>query len=320
METSHLPEFEDVLNARERLGQQINRTPVFQCSALSSLSGSHLFFKCENFQKTGSFKARGAMNAVSLHSSRRDRREVVTHSSGNHGQAVAFAASRFGVSSSVVMPRNAVAAKKSAVASYGGKIVECGTGASSRAEAAGKVVEETGGVFIHPYNDAQVISGQATCALEFLDQVPDLQAIITPVGGGGLISGTCLATANIAPGAKVFGAEPSQADDARKSLEAGKIVIDPPPDTIADGLRSSIGEMNWHFIENFVDEIVTATEEGIIDAMRLIWQRMKLIIEPSSAVVLAAILESPEYFAGKRVGIILSGGNVDLDDLPWRGA
>lgn len=317
MTHSSLPTFQEIKDAEERIRPHTHRTPVIQCSDLNALAGARLFFKCENFQKTGSFKARGATNAVFIVPESDVSRGIVTHSSGNHGQAIAYAASRRGVPAIVAMPGNSSAAKRSAVLSYGGRVVDCEASAVSRANAAKSILERSGGKFVHPYDDPHIIAGQATCALELLDQVPRLDAVIAPVGGGGLISGTCLSASHLAPETEVFGAEPRNADDARKSLDAGIRIIGPPPDTIADGLRTPLGKLNWECISSSATAILTASEECIVEAMRLIWQRVKVIVEPSSAVVLAAMLEAPGKFSGKRVGVILSGGNVDLDCLPW---
>ena len=242
---------------------------------------------------------------------------VATHSSGNHALSISYAAGRRGIEATVVMPRTAPQAKKDAVIGYGGTIVECEPSTSSREAVFAEVVAESGADFIHPYNDPRVIAGQATCSLELYEQVENLNAVIAPIGGGGMISGTCLTLSNIAPDVEIYAAEPLNADDAARSLAAGYIIADDSPDTIADGLKVPLKDLTWHFVSNHVTEILTATEDEIVDAMKLIWKRMKIVMEPSSAVPLATILKNRDLFAGKRVGVIITGGNVDLDILPW---
>jgi len=242
---------------------------------------------------------------------------VATHSSGNHGLSLSYAAGRRGIPVSVVIPRTAPQAKKDAMAGYGARIVECEPSTSSREATFAKVQEETGADFVHPYNDPRVIAGQATCSREFVEQVEGLDAVIAPIGGGGMISGTCLTLSTIAPDVEIYAAEPEQADDAYRSLKAGHIIADDAPVTIADGLKVPLKERTWHFVSNHVTDILLASEEEIIDAMHLTWQRMKIVIEPSCAVPLATILKNREVFAGKRVGVIITGGNVDLKALPW---
>jgi threonine dehydratase len=317
-ETLYIPTFEDVLAARERIAPYIHRTPVLTSSYLNKLTGAELFFKCENFQKAGAFKVRGASNAVFGLSEEMAEKGVATHSSGNHALSLSYAAGRRGIPVTVVMPRTAPQAKKDAVVGYGGVIVECEPSTSSREETFARVVAESGAEFVHPYNDPRVIAGQATCSMELNEQVEHLDAVIAPIGGGGMISGTCLALSNIAPDIAIYAAEPVNADDAARSFKAGHIIADDAPDTIADGLKVPLKELTWHFVSNHVTDILTATEEEIIDAMKLTWKRMKIVMEPSSAVPLATILKNPEVFAGKRVGVIITGGNVDLDALPWQ--
>jgi len=312
-----LPTPADVAKAHERIAPHLHRTPVLTSAFIDGLTGASLFFKCENLQKTGAFKARGASNAVFGLDEEQARAGVATHSSGNHGAALAYAAGRRGIACRVVMPSTASEAKKAAVRSYGGEIVECVPSTSAREAALAELVERTGAEVVHPYNDARVIAGQATCARELIDEVPDLEAVIAPIGGGGLISGTCLALTGAASQVTVFGAEPEQADDALRSLRAGHLVADDAPRTIADGLRAPLKSLTWHFVSRHVADILTASEAEIVAAMRLVWTRMKIVIEPSSAVALAAILNTRETFAGKRVGVIVTGGNVDLDRLPW---
>jgi threonine dehydratase len=242
---------------------------------------------------------------------------VATHSSGNHGLALSYAAGRRGIPVTVVMPRTAPEAKKAAVRGYGGKVVECEPSTSSREEVFAEVVAGTGAEFVHPYNDSRVIAGQATCSKEMVEELGALDAIITPIGGGGMVSGCCLTLSTIAPQTAVYAAEPKNADDAHRSLKAGRIIADDAPDTIADGLKVPLKELTWHFVKEHVSDIFTVTEAEIVDAMRLAWQRMKIVIEPSSAVPLAALVKNRAVFAGKRIGVILTGGNVDLDKLPW---
>ncbi|OIQ77364.1 phenylserine dehydratase [mine drainage metagenome] len=313
----YIPTFYDVLAAEARIAPYIHRTPVLTSSYLNALTGAELFFKCENFQKAGAFKARGASNAVFGLTEAQAARGVATHSSGNHGLSLSYAAGRRGIPCTVVMPRTAPQAKKDAVKGYGGRVVECEPSTSSREEVFARVVAETGAEFVHPYNDPRVIAGQATCSRELNEQVPGLDAVIAPIGGGGMISGTCLTLSTLAPGVKIYAAEPKQADDAARSFRAGHIIADDAPETVADGLKVPLKELTWHFVQRFVTDILTAEEDEIVDAMKLIWKRMKIVMEPSSAVPLAAILRNPEVFAGKRVGVIITGGNVDLDKLPW---
>ncbi len=312
-----IPGLADMLVAHERIRPHIHRTPVLASRTISEQAGAELFFKCENFQKAGAFKARGASNAVFGLSDEEAARGVATHSSGNHGLCLAYAAGRRGIPCTVVMPRTAPQAKKDAVRAYGGRVVECEPSTSSREAVFAEVVAETGAEFVHPYNDARVIAGQATCSKELIEQVPDLDAVIAPIGGGGMVSGTCLTLSNLAPGIEIYAAEPEQADDAARSLHEGKIIAYDAPRTIADGLKVPLKELTWHFVSRHVTDILTVSEDEIVAAMRLIWARMKIVMEPSSAVPLAAILKNPDIFAGKRVGVIITGGNVDLGRLPW---
>ena len=312
-----IPTFDDVVEAHERIAPHIHLTPVLTSHALNRLSGASLFFKCENFQKAGAFKVRGAANAVFGLDPTQARRGVATHSSGNHALSLAYAAERRGIPCHVVMPRTALRAKKDAVLGHGGVITECDPSLSSREGVFAEVQRTSGAEFIHPYNDRRVIAGQGTCSKELAAKVEGLDAVIVPVGGGGLVSGTCLTLSSIAPGIEIYAAEPEQADDACRSLRAGHIVADDEPDTVADGLRVPLKELTWHFVSSFVTDILTVSEHQIIDAMALIWRRMKIVVEPSSAVPLAAVLRNEDLFAGRRVGVILTGGNVDLDNLPW---
>ncbi|MEM9059289.1 MAG: beta-hydroxyaspartate dehydratase BhcB [Pseudomonadota bacterium] len=316
----YIPVWQDVVEAHERIAPHIRRTEVFTNAELDAQTGASLFFKCENVQPPGAFKVRGASNAVFGLSEAQAAKGVATHSSGNHALCLSYAAGRRGIPCNVVMPRTAPQAKKEAVIGYGGKITECEPSTSSREETFARVQAETGGDFIHPYNDPRVIAGQATCSKEFLEQVEDLDILVAPIGGGGMISGTCLTVSSIAPHVKIYAAEPEQADDAMRSLKAGHIIADDAPETVADGLKVPLKELTWHFVSNHVTDILTASEQEIIDAMKLSWKRLKMVIEPSCAVPLAVILKNPEIFAGKRVGVVITGGNVDLDKLPWMGA
>lgn len=312
-----VPSIDDVRQAHERIKPYIHQTPVVTSSYLNQLTGADLYFKCENFQKAGAFKVRGASNAVFGLSDAVAARGVATHSSGNHALSLSYAAGRRGIPCTVVMPRTAPQAKKDAVKGYGGVIVECEPSTSSREETFAKVVAESGAEFVHPYNDIRVITGQATCSLELNEQVPGLDAVVAPIGGGGMISGTCLTLSNVAADIDIYAAEPEQADDAYRSFKAGHIIADDSPVTIADGLKVPLKENTWHFVSHYVKDIQTASEEQIIAAMKLTWQRMKMVIEASCAVPLAVILNNPEVYRGKRVGVIITGGNVDMDTLPW---
>ncbi len=313
----HIPTFEDVEAAHERIKPYIHRTPVLTSSYMNKLSGAELFFKCENFQKAGAFKVRGASNAVFGLDAATAATGVATHSSGNHALSLSYAAGQRGIPVTVVMPRTAPEAKKAAVRGYGGTVVECEPSTSSREEVFAQVVAQSGADFVHPYNDPRVIAGQATCSRELLDEVSALDAVVAPIGGGGMVSGSCLTLSTIAPATKIYAAEPLNADDAWRSFKAGHIIADDAPQTVADGLKVPLKELTWHFVSNHVEDILLATEQEIIDAMYLTWQRMKIVIEPSSAVSLAVVLKNRDVFAGKRVGIIITGGNVDLNKLPW---
>ena len=312
-----VPTFDDVLAAHARVAPYIHRTPVLTSSFLNELTGAELFFKCENFQKAGAFKVRGACNAVFGLTDEMAAKGVATHSSGNHALSLSYAAGRRGIPCHVVMPRTAPQAKKDAVLGYGGQITECEPSTSSREAVFAEVQARTGAEFVHPYNDPRVIAGQGTCSRELLEQVDGLDAVIAPIGGGGMISGTCLTLSTLAPGMEVFAAEPLNADDAARSFRAGKIIADDAPETVADGLKVPLKDLTWHFVKAHVTDVLTATEDQIVDAMKLIWKRMKIVMEPSSVVPLAAILTNPERFKGRRVGVIVTGGNVDLDSLPW---
>lgn len=317
----YIPTFDDMVAAHERIRPYVHRTPVLTSSYLNALAGCEMFFKCENFQKAGAFKVRGASNAVFGLSDADAEKGVCTHSSGNHALSLSYAAGRRGIPCNVVMPHTAPQAKKDAVRGYGGIITECEPSTSSREAVFAEVQAKTGGDFVHPYNDPRVIAGQGTCSRELLEQMGDFggapDIVIAPIGGGGMISGTCLALSNLAPEVKIIAAEPEQADDAARSFRAGHIIADDAPVTVADGLKVPLKDLTWHFVSSHVSDILTASEQEIIDAMQLIWKRMKIVVEPSSAVPLATILKNPDVFAGKRVGVIITGGNVDLTKLPW---
>jgi len=304
--------------AHARIAAEVVHTPVMTCRALDAAIGAKLHFKCENFQEVGAFKARGAANAVFSLTAAEAARGVVTHSSGNHGAALAWAAERRGIPAWIVMPESAPAIKQANVRRFGGRVRLCAPNLAAREAACAAVQSETGATLVHPYDDWRVIAGQGTAALELLADVPDLDAVIAPVGGGGLLSGTALAAKALRAGIRVFGAEPKGADDAQRSLAAGRIIPQDNPRTIADGLLTSLGERTFAVISRMVDGIATATEEGIVTAMRSTWERMRIIVEASSSVPLACLAEHSLDLEGRRVGIIVSGGNVDLDRLPWQ--
>lgn len=312
-----VPDKKSVLDAMERIKPYINRTRVLTCSTINDLTGGNLFFKCENFQKAGAFKSRGATNAVFQLDESELSRGVATHSSGNHAAALALAAKRRGIKAHIVMPDNSNKVKVRAVEHYGGIITFCAPTLISREETLKEVLAETGAIEIHPYNDLRIIAGQSTAALEILEDHPDINLIIAPVGGGGLLSGTALAARYFGKQVKVIAAEPENANDAYQSFHSKTFVPSVNPDTIADGLRTSLGSLTFPIILEYVDDIVTVSEQSIVNAMRLIWERMKIIVEPSSAVALAAILERKINVKGLKTGIILSGGNVDLNNLPF---
>ncbi len=312
-----IPNFQDVLDAAQRIETHVHRTPVLTSKTLDRMTGAELFFKCENLQRVGAFKARGACNAVFFLTKEQAQRGVATHSSGNHGAALAYAAGLRNVPVIVVMPDNAPPVKRAAVAGYGARIVTCGSHPLDRERALEDVIAETGATFVHPSNDPRVIAGQGTAALELLADVPGLDVVIAPIGGGGLMGGTALAVAGRSPGTRAIAAEPEMADDAYRSFRDGRIYPSENPQTIADGLRTFLGDLTFPIIRQHVAGIVTVSERAIIDAMRTIWERMKIIIEPSSAVPVAALLEKKLDTKGQRIGIIISGGNVDLTRLPW---
>jgi threonine dehydratase len=311
------PDREDLRATAARIAPHIHRTPVLTSGTIDRIAGARLFFKCENFQKVGAFKMRGAANAVGQLDPAQKRHGVATHSSGNFAQALARAAESAKLPCHIVMPRTAPEIKRRATQAYGATIIDCEPTLADREKTLAGVVERTGATFIHPFNHLHVIAGQATAAMELLEQVEALDYIVAPVGGGGLIAGTALAAHYFSPATQVFGGEPSGADDAYRSLESGAIVPSVHPRTIADGLLTSLGDLTFPIIRELVTGIVRVEEDEIIAAMRLIWERMKIVIEPSAAVAVAAVLRSSERVAGTRVGVILSGGNVDLNRLPF---
>jgi len=311
------PEAADIRSAANRIRPYIHRTPLMTSGTINRLFDTEIFFKCENFQKVGAFKARGATNAVLSIDPSRICRGVATHSSGNHAQALAYAASLVKVQAYIVMPSNSSKVKVDAVKGYGGIIRFCEPTLDAREETLKEVMKETGAIEVHPYNDPGIIAGQATACLELIEDINDLDLIMTPVGGGGLLSGTALSAAYFSKGTKVVAAEPENADDAFQSFTRREFVPSDNPNTIADGLRTSLGSLTFPIILNHVDQIVTVSEDGIILAMRYLWERLKILIETSSAVPFAAILEKKIEIRKKKVGIIISGGNVDLSALPW---
>jgi threonine dehydratase len=304
--------------AHERIRPYIHRTPVLTNSWLNDGRRACLFFKCENFQKVGAFKARGATNAVFALDDEAARRGVATHSSGNHGAAVARAAKLRGVPAHIVMPSNSAKVKIRAVESYGAHVVFCEPTEEARETTCAELIEQTGATLIHSFENEDVIAGQGTAAVELLEDIPDLDLIMCPVGGGGLLSGTAIAVKSVRSEIKVIAVEPENADDAAQSFRAGRRIVTKKKFTIADGLRTNIGQPNFAIVQRYVDDIVTVSEEAIVSGMRTIWETMKIVIEPSAAVPYAAIMENKIAVSGKRVGIILTGGNVDLDALPWR--
>jgi len=313
-----LPDIAAIRAAHARIREHVHRTPVLACSAVDGETGAQLFFKCENFQKVGAFKARGASNAVFSLSGDEARRGVITHSSGNHGAALAYAAARRGVPAWIVMPDNASPAKLDNVRRQGGTVHLCRATVAAREAMCADVQAATGATLVHPFDDARVIAGQATAALELLDEVPDLDAIVAPVGGGGLLSGTAIAAKALRSAIVVHGGEPANADDAVRSLRSGRVEPLAATTTIADGLRTTLSPRTLAALRAHVASIGVASEAGIVRAMRMTWERMKIIIEPSAAVPLACLLEGTLDLRGRRVGIIVSGGNVDLDHLPWQ--
>ncbi|ANB19451.1 pyridoxal-phosphate dependent enzyme [Dokdonella koreensis] len=312
-----LPDFSAVEDAARRIAPFVAATPVLRSASLDALAGARLVFKCENFQRVGAFKFRGACNAVWSLTDEEARRGVVTHSSGNHGAALALAARTRGIPAHVVVPEGAVAAKLAGIAAYGATLHSCAPTMAAREATAAHVAAQTGGTLVHPYTDPRVIAGQGTAVLELIREHGPFDAVVAPIGGGGLIGGTAIATHALLPAARVFAAEPEGADDAFRSLRAGQRVSDLVPATICDGLRGLLGAINFALLQRHAVEVLPVSDTEVVAAMRLIWERLKIVVEPSSAIALAAVLRNPEPFASRRVGIVLSGGNVDLDHLPW---
>ncbi len=307
----------ELIKVYERIKPYIHRTPVLTSTLLNEIAGCNLYFKCENFQRMGAFKMRGATNALMQLSKEQQAKGVVSHSSGNFAQALSLAAKSLGITAYIVMPQNAPQVKKDAVKGYGGIVVECPPTNDAREAYAQQLVDEKGLTFIHPSNDINVILGQSTSAKELLEEVTGLDYILTPVGGGSLVAGTILAAQNFSKNTKVIGCEPSAVDDAYRSLISGKIESNSNLNTIADGLKTHLGDVNFPIIKNGIEKIILVEEQEIIDAMQLIWERLKIVIEPSSATAFAGLLKEQDFFADKKVGIILSGGNVDLKHLPF---
>ena len=305
--------FQGIEEAFQRINSIANKTPVMTSRTLNTLFKSDMYFKCENFQRVGTFKFRGAYNTLSLLTEKQKKQGVITHSSGNHAQALALAASLLGIQATIVMPKGAPVNKINATKGYGAEIVFCDNNLESRAQTTDKLIERNNSILIHPYDNDNIINGQGTTAFELIKEVGDLDLVIAPLGGGGLLSGTAIASKGLCPNALVIGVEPSIADDALKSLKAGYIIPSTYPNTIADGLRTSISERTFKFIQKYVDQIVTVSEIEIIEAMRFLWERMKIIVEPSGAVPLAALLSKKILVNNKKVGAILSGGNINLE-------
>lgn len=310
----------DVQLARERIASAIHRTPVMTCAALNEMAGASLTFKCEQFQKVGAFKFRGAMNAVSQLSREQCAAGVVTHSSGNHAQALALAAKLRKIPAHIVMPSDSSPVKIAAVRGYGANVTLCEPTLSSRETTANSVQIKTGATFVHPYDSDDIIAGAGTAALELWQEAGPFDIVITPVGGGGLLSGTCAAIKGLDSTVSIVAAEPAGADDAARSKQAGRLIQQTNPQTIADGLRTSLGQRTWPFVRDHVEQVITVSEEEIISAMRILFERAKLLVEPSSATVLAAVLSKsfPREFRGRKIGLILSGGNINLEALPWK--
>lgn len=312
-----MPSKQDIQDTYQRVKPHIHRTPILTSSAINELSGASIYFKCENFQKMGAFKMRGAVNAILNLSDEQKQVGVVTHSSGNFAQAVALASKNLGIKAYVVMPENAPSVKKEAVIGYGAEVIVCESTLEARETTSAKVVKEKGATFLHPSNDIDVILGNASATFEFLEEYPNLEVVLAPVGGGGLIAGTALSVHYFGKNCKSIGGEPQKVNDAFRSLKSGKIETNETTSTIADGLRTNLGDINFPIIKELVSEIICVEENEIIDAMKLIWERMKIIVEPSSAVPLAVVSQQKEKFKGKEIGIILSGGNVDVRKLPF---
>lgn len=314
---NQIPSLEEIKVVHERIKPFIHLTPVLSSTSINELAGCEIFFKCENFQKIGAFKARGGMNAVLSLTKEEQKKGITTHSSGNHAQAIALAAKTVGTKAYIVMPNNAPIIKKDGVKALDGEIIECEPTLEARESTVQLVIDRTGATFVHPFNNYDVIAGQATATVELIAEVPNLEVIMAPVGGGGLLSGTALAAHYLLPNAEVIAGEPEGAADAILSFKSGKIENAPYIKTIADGLLTNLGDKTLEIIRMYVKDIIVVNDDEIIAAMRLIWERLKIVIEPSCAVPLAALLKQKERFAGKKVGIILTGGNVDLGKLPF---
>ena len=314
---NHEPDKNELIKVHDRIKPYIHRTPVMASESINEISGIESYFKCENFQKVGAFKFRGACNAVFSLSKDELLKGVATHSSGNHAQALALAAKIKGVHAYIVMPENAPEVKRKAVEGYGAEIILCESNLQARESTLKEVLDEKGATFIPPYDDYRIIAGQGTAAKELFEDVEDLDSLITPVGGGGLLAGSALAAKYFSPQTRVFAGEPEGADDAFRSFESGERVLFDTPNTIADGLLTTLGECNFEIIKKEVKAIITVSDQEIVDAMKLLWERMKIVVEPSGAVPFAAILKRKEDFQGRKVGVILSGGNVDLAKLPF---
>ncbi len=314
-----LPAFADVLSAAARIAPHAQRTPTLRSQSLDDIAGCTLHFKCENLQRVGAFKFRGACNAIFALDDATAARGILTQSSGNHGAAVALASRLRGTSATVVVPEGAPAVKLAAIAGYGARVVRCAPTMAARNAAAAALVEETGAHLVHPFDDAHVIAGQGTVALEFLRSEPELDALLAPVGGGGLLSGCALTARTLRPTLEIWGAEPAGAADAHASLREGRCITDMTANTICDGLRGQLAPRTLALLQRHIDGILTVDDDAVVEAMRLLWERLKLVVEPSGAIALAAVLRNRERFAGRRVGIVISGGNVDLDTLPWQG-
>lgn len=312
-----VPSFSDIKRAHQRISAYIVETPVMTSKNIDEIAGCQLFFKCENFQKVGAFKMRGAANAIFSYRPEDRAKGFACHSSGNHGQAVALAAKLAGSKAYIVMPKNSTQVKIDAVKGYDAEVILCEPNDAARQQACADVIKRTGAALIHPFDDYNIIAGQATAAKELMEQAEDLDAVVCPVGGGGLAAGTALVTSYLDPSIDFYLGEPEELDDTYQSLKAGKIIPNKTTNSIADGLRTTVGQRNFAILQEHVKDIFTVSEEEIIVAMKLIWERMKIVIEPSCAVPFAAILKNPEVFAGKRVGVILTGGNVDLSKLPF---
>ncbi len=312
-----IPTIEDVIKASERIKPYIKNTPVLTSKSINDISGCEIFFKCENFQKVGAFKFRGATNAVFSLTNEEASKGVATHSSGNHAQALALAAQIRGISATIVMPNNSTKVKIEAVKGYGAEVIFCEPNLEARESTLQQVLEEKMSVFIHPYDNYNVIAGAGTSAKELVEEIPNLDYFITPVGGGGLLSGSSISVKSLSPKTKIVASEPEGADDAFRSMQSGKIIPSVHPNTICDGLLTSLSDRTFKIISQNVSNIITVSDEDTVRAMKLIWERMKIIVEPSSATALGILLGSKIKLKNKRIGIILSGGNVDLTKLPW---